>query len=122
MMQDRLADIGGGEVLGGNALTLYFNDPSMDPRSPDLVLTPNLGTVYTGKKKKVAEHGGFLADSTNVILLVAGSGITAGPIQHIVSTTQVAPTILKALGMDPNALQGVQNEGTPVLLGLPFTK
>jgi hypothetical protein len=28
---------------------------------------------------------------------------------------EVAPTILKALGMNPNALQSVQQEGTAVL-------
>jgi hypothetical protein len=31
---------------------------------------------------------------------------------------QVAPTILKALGLDPNALQSVVMEGTEVLPGL----
>ena len=33
-------------------------------------------------------------------------------------TTQVAPTILRALGLDPNRLDGVRKEGTPVLPGL----
>jgi len=32
-----------------------------------------------------------------------------------VSTAQVAPTILKALGLDPRSLQAVQLEGTAVL-------
>jgi hypothetical protein len=32
-----------------------------------------------------------------------------------VSTTQVAPTILKALGLNPRDLQAVQLEGTSVL-------
>jgi hypothetical protein len=31
---------------------------------------------------------------------------------------QVAPTILKLLGFDPNKLDAVQKEGTPVLPGL----
>jgi hypothetical protein len=35
-----------------------------------------------------------------------------------VETTQVAPTILAALGLDPNSLQSVQIEGTQVLPGL----
>jgi hypothetical protein len=34
-----------------------------------------------------------------------------------VQTTQVAPTILKLLGLDPLALIGVKAEGTPVLPG-----
>jgi len=34
-----------------------------------------------------------------------------------VSTSQVAPTILRALGLDPNALKSVQVEEIPVLPG-----
>lgn len=37
-----------------------------------------------------------------------------------VQTAQIAPTILAALGLDPNALQSVQEEGTPVLPGIPL--
>ena len=37
-----------------------------------------------------------------------------------VETTQVAPTILQALGLDPDGLDAVQKEGTPVLPGLNF--
>jgi hypothetical protein len=35
-----------------------------------------------------------------------------------VQTTQVAPTILRALGLDPSALQAVRLERTAVLPGL----
>jgi hypothetical protein len=35
-----------------------------------------------------------------------------------VETTQVAPTILEALRLDPNELDAVQDEGTQVLPGL----
>jgi hypothetical protein len=37
-----------------------------------------------------------------------------------VETTQVAPTILNVLGFDPNQLDAVRQEGTPVLPGLSF--
>jgi hypothetical protein len=33
---------------------------------------------------------------------------------------QVAPTILPILGLDPNSLDAVKAEGTPVLAGLNF--
>jgi hypothetical protein len=36
-----------------------------------------------------------------------------------VSTAQVAPSILWLLGLDPNQLQAVQKEGTPILPFLP---
>jgi hypothetical protein len=35
-------------------------------------------------------------------------------------TRQVAPTILRALDLDPDDLQAVQKEGTKVLPGLRF--
>jgi len=35
-----------------------------------------------------------------------------------VETTQVAPTILQLLGLDPQSLQAVQHEGTQPLTGL----
>jgi hypothetical protein len=37
-----------------------------------------------------------------------------------VETAQIAPTILIALGLDPNKLTAVQKEGTQVLPELPF--
>jgi hypothetical protein len=37
-----------------------------------------------------------------------------------VTTIQVAPTILKTLGLDPSKLDGVRKEGTAVLPGLTF--
>jgi hypothetical protein len=35
-----------------------------------------------------------------------------------VETAQIAPTILAVLGLDPNKLTAVQDEGTQVLPGL----
>jgi hypothetical protein len=37
-----------------------------------------------------------------------------------VETAQIAPTILSALGLDPNALQSVQLEHTQVLPAFPL--
>lgn len=123
MLQDNLAQIGGGEIFSGNSLSLIFGvDSTSDSRVPDVVLAPNVGTVYTGKMKKLSEHGGFAVDDTNVMMVVSGPGIGPAPMTMPVTTQQVAPTILKALGLDPNALQGVQKEGTAVLPGLPFSR
>jgi len=36
-----------------------------------------------------------------------------------VATSQVAPTILQSLGIDPGSLKAVRVERTPVLPGLP---
>jgi arylsulfatase A-like enzyme len=70
--------------------------------------------------KKQYEHGGFAWDDTNVMLLVSNPRIDHRTVHSFVETTQVAPTILKVLGLDPNALDAVRSEGTPVLPGLSF--
>ena len=48
-------------------------------------------------------------------LIVAGPRITHGTRSGAVETTQIAPTILSQLGLDPRALQAVKIEGTKVL-------
>jgi hypothetical protein len=98
-----------------------FNDPLTDSRTPDIVVTPNIGVVYTGHKAKVSEHGGFANDDTNVMLLVSNPAIgSANTWEFPVRTAQVAPTIVAALGMNPQALDGVSKEGTEVLPGVGF--
>jgi hypothetical protein len=91
-----------------------------DPRTPDIVVIPNVGVVYTGSLKKQAEHGGFAHDDTNVMLLVSNPALRAKTVTSFVETMQVAPTILKLLGLDPRSLDAVRMEGTPVLPGLKF--
>jgi hypothetical protein len=36
-------------------------------RLSDIFMAPQVGVVYTGGKKKVAEHGGFANDDRNVM-------------------------------------------------------
>ena len=60
-------------------------------------------------------YGGFAHDDTNVILLVANPSFTARTVSTPTATTQVAPTIIKALGLEPKALDAVRAEGTAVL-------
>ena len=126
--------IGLGQILYGTSLTTIFNPPGVptnpgpccflrpggDPRTPDIFVLPNVGVVYTGGLKKQSEHGGFAWDDTNVMMLVSNPGIEGRTVHSFVETTQVAPTILKFLGLDPNDLDAVRKEGTPVLPGLDF--
>jgi len=44
------------EVLGGDELTLRFSNPLKDSRTPDIIVRPNYGTIYTGSTAKNAEH------------------------------------------------------------------
>ena len=113
---------GQGEIFAGPLLTLYFNDPLSDPRTPDIFVAPNVGVIYTGGTKKVSEHGGFAEDDRHVMLLVSNPKFKASTFNDQVEVRQIAPTIIKALGMNPKQLDSVQKEGTETLPGLPFTQ
>jgi hypothetical protein len=106
------------EVLGGDELKLKFNDPAKDSRVPDIIVQPIYGTVYTGSSKKNAEHGGMSFGDTNVGLIVAHPRLRGAVLKTPVLTSQVAPTILQALEIEPDALNSVRIEHTPVLPGL----
>jgi hypothetical protein len=124
--------VGLGQILYGGSLTSIFSTPGVpnepgpccfkreggDPRTPDIIVLPNVGVVYTGGLKKQSEHGGFAWDDTNVMLLVSNPRIKPRTIHSFVETAQVAPTILQILGLHPNALDAVRYEGTPVLPAL----
>ena len=107
--------IGLGQFFYGPSLKLNYNDPNMDPRTPDIIVTPNVGVTYSGSQHKQAEHGGFAHDDTNVVLLLSNPDFAARTVKASVGTAQVAPTVQKALGLDPRELDAVRSEGTAAL-------
>jgi Type I phosphodiesterase / nucleotide pyrophosphatase len=112
-------------INAGRELANMFGDPmSGDPvaaaRAPNVFVQPNWGVIYSGSGAKIAEHGGGSLDDTHVALLVSNPRLEHRTIHGHVTTTQVAPTILKALGLDPAALEGVRKEGTRALPGLDY--
>jgi len=108
------------KVLWGDSLKLLANDPAQDGRVPDIVVIPNLGTIYTeAEDTNVAAHGGFSEEDTHVALLISNARLKPQIIRTPVETTQIAPTIVKLLGLDPQKLQAVQIEKTTDLPGLP---
>jgi hypothetical protein len=104
-----------GQLYYGPSLAINFNDPTRDPRTPDIIVTPNVGVTYSGSTAKLEEHGGFAHDDTNVMLLLSHSSFEPSTVRAAVGTAQVAPTILKALGINPSALDAVRAEGISVL-------
>lgn len=107
------------QVFAGQATAQLFGVPASDPRHPDIVGIAQHGVVYTGGKGKIAEHGGDDLQDRNVPILVVLPGLRHGHlIGAPVETTQIAPSILKLLGLDPRALDAVRIEHTPVLPGL----
>lgn len=118
MLSANQSMFGGGEIYAGKSLSLIFNDPVIDSRSPDILVTPTVGVVYTGGTKKLAEHGGFAHDDRNVMLLLANPQFAPVIITSPVQTAQVAPTILKTLHLDPRHLKAVKEEHTAILPGM----
>jgi hypothetical protein len=119
LLEKRAAAIGLGQIYYGPTLWLSYNvgglDPGEDSRTPDIIVTPNVGVTYSGSTTMIGDHGGFAHDDTNVMLLVANPGFTPQTVSAATATAQVAPTIVKALGLDPRALDAVRAEGTTVL-------
>jgi hypothetical protein len=116
------------QILSGESLKLLFPDPLSDPAPPDVIVVPNLGVNYepslnTALPAVQAEHGGLNENETHVPLLIVGgstnnSPIIPGIIRAAVTTTQIAPTILELLNLDPNALDAVRLENVGVLAGI----
>jgi hypothetical protein len=106
------------QIFAGQQSAQFFGVPNSDPHHPDVFAISQVGTIYTGGSK-IAEHGGDNPADRDVPLVVYAPG-TVHPAQsnNGVETTQVAPTILKLLGLNPGSLQAVQEEGTQVLPGL----
>jgi Type I phosphodiesterase / nucleotide pyrophosphatase len=105
-------------IFAGQESARFFGVPNSDPHHPDVFGIAQVGTIYT-TGSKIAEHGGDNAGDRDVPLVVyAPSAVRPGTSDRWVETTQVAPTVLRLLGLDPDALQAVRREGTQVLPGL----
>jgi hypothetical protein len=113
-LEGSAGDTGIVEWLSGPLLTLPYQDPAHDSRTPDIIGIARVGVIYTGGSK-IAEHGGFNEDDTHVALIVSHPDFDEEKVNVPVTTAQIAPTILKVLGLDPNDLEAVRAENTPVL-------
>jgi hypothetical protein len=103
-------------VYAGVDAATYFHVSVGDSRVPDLFGISRYGVVYTGGHGKIAEHGGANPQDRNVPLIVSGARDGEHEVNNsMVETTQIAPTILKLLGLNPNSLQAVQIEHTRAL-------
>jgi hypothetical protein len=109
-------DTGIASFLYGDALADMFQNPAKDSRAPDIIGITRVGVIYTGGSK-IAEHGGFNPDDVHVALLVSKPDLPRSVVNQPVATTQIAPTILRALGLDPNELEAVRAEHTKSLPG-----
>jgi arylsulfatase A-like enzyme len=105
------------KVYAGDKLEDQFGDPALG-RTPDIIIQPIAGTIYSKSKAKIAEHGGFAEDDTHVLLVVSNPKYHGRVVDDKVDNKQVAPTILKALDLEPGQLEAVRAEHTRTLPGL----
>ena len=104
------------QVYTGAAAAQLIGVDVSDPRVPDVIGISQYGVVYTSHQAKIAEHGGDHLEDRNVPILVEWRGAVGGTaVTAPVETTQIAPTILELLGLDPDDLRAVQIEGTQPL-------
>jgi hypothetical protein len=97
-------------------LAALYQNPRTDSRTPDIIGITRVGVIYTSGTK-IAEHGGFNPDDVHVALVVSNPDFDQDVVDADVATTQIAPTILRVLGLDPNELEAVRLENTRVLPG-----
>ncbi len=104
------------KIYAGDDLQDKFGDPALG-RTPDIIIQPIHGTIYSRSAAKVAEHGGLTDDDTHVLLVAANPSFEGAVIDDKVENKQVAPTILRALGLDADKLAGARAEHTRALPG-----
>ena len=103
------------QILSGADLAALFPDPLTDSRTPDIILVPEPGTVYTTSLTKIADHGGFGEDDVHVALLVSQASLPSKTINDPVETRQIACTILKALALSCDDLTSQRTEPSKFL-------
>ncbi|KAE8444637.1 hypothetical protein EG329_014385 [Mollisiaceae sp. DMI_Dod_QoI] len=102
-------------VLAGDEVALAgFGSPSLDPRVPDLVIGAKISTLWnTGFE--FTDHGGFLPQDLDVPLIAYSPHLKPKNVTEVVSNRQVASTLLKALGLPLEQLDGFRLGEAPVL-------
>ena len=115
-IQAHAADLHITKLLDRDELTRLYEDPFHNSRVPDFIALTDHGVICTGGSK-LAEHGGWSQDDRNVALVMSSPHIKhARIVDDPTFTTQIAPTILDALDLDPRSLQAVREEGTQSLM------
>jgi hypothetical protein len=116
---DRAAALGIADIYSGARLALTLNVTAKDSRMPDIILQPDAGVLWgAADDKSIAGYGGMLDEDTHVALLVSGAQLTGRYDPTWVPTTQLAPLLLRALGLEKFDLQSLHLEHSPALPGI----
>lgn len=103
-------------ISAGASLPLRYNSPEQDPRMPDILLQGKTGILWTDPESTaLSGHGSLSNEDIHVPVLISGPGLDGRIDKTEVPTTQIAPAILKSLGMDKFGLQALHQEHTPAI-------
>jgi arylsulfatase A-like enzyme len=107
------------EIFAGEDAARLIGVSPRDDRVPDIIGIAQIGAVYSSptKIKKIAEHGGDAPNDRHVPIVIWGAGVQNVRVHSDVETTQIAPTVLEALGLPEWELKGVTLEQTEDLPG-----
>ena len=118
-LSDAAVGLGIQDIYSGARLGLTLNSPAKDSRMPDIVLQPRAGVVWTSEgDRSLMFHGGMLDEDTHVALVISGAQLTGRSDPTYVPTTQLAPLLLRALGMEKFDLGALHLEHSPALPGI----
>jgi hypothetical protein len=118
-LSDAAPTLGIQEIYGGSRLSLTLNSPAKDSRMPDLILQSRAGVIWASQADHALMfHGGMLDQDTHVALMLSGAKLTGRSDPTYVPTTQLAPLLLRALGIEKFDLRALQVEHSPALPGI----
>jgi hypothetical protein len=118
-LEARAAELGIAEINTGARLELTMNPAATDSRMPEIVLHPVRGVVWgDAKDRLIASRGGQMDEDTHVAMLVSGAQFANRVDKTWEPTTQLAPLLLRALGMEKFDLEALHKEHSPALPGI----
>src|SRR6478735_4470877 len=115
VLEANAATVGASTVTSGAAVAELFAGQlgGNASRIPDVVVQPATGVVYAAPNAKLVDHGSGSAEDTHVPLVIIEPGRKGGrTLVCPVSLRQIAPTVLRALGLREDTLGAVRLEGT----------
>jgi len=93
---------------GLDAANRYLLDTIVGPTAPDVVAPFRENTIGTAAASAHGDHGGLNWGAQHIPLILSGPGVRPGVVSDAPARlVDVAPTILRVLGLPPAAMDGI---------------
>ena len=113
VLSSKASALGIASIATAEQMGLVANRPSDDSRMPDIMLWPATSIQWGS-----SNLGSGLAEDDHVAMLISGKQLTGRVDKTTVPVTQLAPLLLRALGMEKFDLQSLHQEHSPALPGI----